>query len=65
MNEEIIKEVRKYVQSRWTLGRTHGVSHWDRVYENGQKLLTPEVNPLVVGLFAVVTRDRPLSQGNK
>lgn len=52
MNEEIIKEVRKYVQSRWTLGRTHGVSHWDRVYENGQKLLTPEVNPLVVGLFA-------------
>lgn len=26
--------------------------HWDRVYENGQKLLTPEVNPLVVGLFA-------------
>ena len=50
--EEIVKEVREYVQSRWTLGRTHGVSHWDRVYENGRKLLTPEVNPLVVGLFA-------------
>lgn len=49
---EIIEKVRGYIQSRWTLGRTHGVSHWDRVYENGQKLLTPEVNPLVVGLFA-------------
>ena len=48
----IVKEVRDYVKSRWTLGRTHGVSHWDRVYENGQKLLTPEVNPLVVALFA-------------
>ena len=49
---EIIEKVREYVQFRWTLGRTHGVSHWNRVYENGQKLLTPEVNPLVVGLFA-------------
>ena len=51
-NSDMVKEVREYVQSRWTLGRTHGVSHWDRVYENGQRLLTPEVNPLVVGLFA-------------
>lgn len=30
----------------------HGIRHWDRVYENGQKLLTPDVNLLVVGLFA-------------
>lgn len=30
----------------------HGIDHWDRVYNNGQLLLTPEVNPLVVGLFA-------------
>ena len=34
------------------LGALHGVRHWDRVYENGQKLLTPDVNPLVLGLFA-------------
>lgn len=30
----------------------HGLSHWDRVYNFGQQLLTPECNPLVVGLFA-------------
>lgn len=40
------------VQSRWTLGELHGIKHWDRVYENGRKLLTPEVNELVVALFA-------------
>ena len=50
--ETIIKDVREYVHSRWTLGVTHGISHWDRVYENGKRLLTPEVNALVVGLFA-------------
>ena len=50
--EKIISDVRNYVQARWEQGATHGVWHWDRVYENGMKLLTPEVNPLVVGLFA-------------
>lgn len=48
----IIREIRGYSHSMWTLGEIHGVKHWDRVYRNGQKLLTPEVNPLVVGLFA-------------
>ncbi len=38
--------------ARWTLGPTHGVGHWDRVYKNGQWLLTPDADPLVVGLFA-------------
>lgn len=53
IDRENMKEaLREYVHSRWKMGSTHGVSHWDRVYENGQKLLTPEVNPLVVGLFA-------------
>ena len=47
-----VEEIRRYVQARWTLGALHGIGHWDRVYENGQKLLTPDVNPLVVGLFA-------------
>ncbi len=49
---EIIQSIRDYVHSRWTLGETHGVSHWDRVYQNGQNLLTEETNSLVVGLFA-------------
>ena len=48
----IIEKIREYVHSQWTLGTLHGISHWDRVYENGQRLLTPEVNPLVLGLFA-------------
>ena len=52
MNNDLIIEIREYAMSRWTLGKTHGVSHWDRVYENGKMLLTPEVDPLVVGLFA-------------
>ena len=47
-----IEEIRRYVHAQWTLGKLHGIRHWDRVYENGQKLLTPDVNPLVVGLFA-------------
>ena len=50
--QKIIEEIREYVHSQWTLGTLHGISHWDRVYENGQQLLTPDVNPLVVGLFA-------------
>ena len=49
---KLIENIRRYVHAQWTLGSLHGVRHWDRVYENGQKLLTPEVNPLVVGLFA-------------
>lgn len=44
--------LREYVMSRWKLGRTHGVSHWDRVRENGMKLLTEEVDPVVVQCFA-------------
>ncbi len=50
--QKIIAEIRNYVHSRWKLGSMHGIRHWDRVYENGQKLMTPDVNPLVVGLFA-------------
>ena len=40
------------MQSRWMLSEVHGIRHWDRVYANGQKLLTAEVNPLVIALFA-------------
>ena len=51
-NEKLVREIRELVSSRWTLGPTHGVGHWDRVYANGRQLLTDGVNPLVVGLFA-------------
>ena len=47
-----VEKIRRYVQAKWTLGALHGIRHWDRVYENGQKLLTPDTNPLVIGLFA-------------
>lgn len=50
--QSIIEKLRRYVHAQWTLGALHGIRHWDRVYENGLKLLSPDVNPLVVGLFA-------------
>ena len=50
--QKIIEEIREYVHSQWMLGELHGIRHWDRVYENGRRLFTPGVNPLVVGLFA-------------
>ena len=49
---QIVEDIRRYVHSQWTLGALHGIRHWDRVYENGQKLLTPDTNPLVIGLLA-------------
>ena len=51
----VLKEVRKvrdFVAGRWTLESTHGISHWDRVYENGMKLVTDDVDPVVVQYFA-------------
>ena len=50
--KQIVKDIRAYVHSRLTLGSVHGLEHWDRVYDNGQKLLTPEVHSIVVELFA-------------
>lgn len=61
--QEIVKEIRQYVHSRWNLGETHGISHWDRVYNNGLKLITPEVNPLVVSLFAYLHDSCRLNDG--
>ena len=49
---QIVEDIRRYVHAQWTLGALHGIRHWDRVYENGQKLLTPDTNPFVIGLFA-------------
>ena len=53
--KQIVEDIRAYVHSSWTLGGEHGLKHWDRVYNNGQKLLThmtPEVHSIVVELFA-------------
>ncbi len=48
----LIIEIRSFVHSRWKLGEIHGIRHWDHVYKYGQRLLTEDVNPVVVGLFA-------------
>ena len=67
--EKIIEEIRRYMHERWTLDALHGIKHWDRVYENGQRLLTPEMNARVVGLFAYlhdscrIDNDRDLEHG--
>ena len=50
--KQLVEDIRAYVHSSWTLGCVHGLEHWDRVYDNGQKLLTPEVHSIVVELFA-------------
>lgn len=49
---DIIQQTREYVLAHKNVGGVHGIDHWDRVYENGQNLITTEVKPLVVGLFA-------------
>lgn len=61
--QEIVKKIRQYVHARWKLGETHGISHWDRVYDNGLKLITPKVNPLVVSLFAYLHDSCRLNDG--
>ena len=50
--EEIILRTREYALLHASIQGIHGVSHWDRVYQNGLRLITPEVKPLVIGLFA-------------
>ena len=47
-----IKKVREYVLRFSRANSCHGINHWDRVYDNAQLLLTPEVNSLVTGLFS-------------
>ena len=47
-----IQRVREYVLRHSYMSGFHGIEHWDRVYSNGQQLIVPGVNILVVGLFA-------------
>ena len=63
MDERILR-VRNYVLEHTKFNSSyHGIDHWDRVYNNGQLLLTPEVNPLVVGLFAYLHDSRRVNDG--
>lgn len=50
--EKSLRAVMNLVLERWSLGPTHGLGHWNRVYENGMKLITEEVDPVVVAFFA-------------
>ena len=61
--DKLVKDIRNYAHLRWTLGSLHGISHWDRVYRNAQLLITPEVNPLVVALFAYLHDSCRLDDG--
>lgn len=47
-----LSDVLDLVISRWTLGETHGIGHWKRVYENGMKLMTDDTDPAVLQYFA-------------
>lgn len=47
-----IEQIKQWAISRWTLGKTHGVSHWERVERNGLLLATPECDVTVIQLFA-------------
>ena len=47
-----IDKVKQFSAKGWALGVCHGVSHWERVEQNGLLLATDEVNTTVVRLFA-------------
>ena len=47
-----INQVKQWAVNRWTLGKLHGVSHWERVERNGLLLATPECDITVIRLFA-------------
>lgn len=47
-----INQVKQWAVSRWTLGELHGISHWERVEQNGLKLATADCDLNVIRLFA-------------
>lgn len=51
MDKRVLR-IRDYVRIHSNNSSLHGLYHWDRVYANGQQLLTEQVNSLVLGLFA-------------
>lgn len=52
VQDDRIKRVREYVLTDSRERGSHGIDHWDRVYANGQLLVSRKVKSLVVGLFA-------------
>lgn len=46
--EPHIQALREFSKGHCRYSIIHGVTHWDRVYNNGMRLLTPEVNANVV-----------------
>lgn len=63
----ITEELLRLVQDQFALSRTgiHGVSHWQRVYENGMRLAPlTGANPQVVELFAFLHDACRLSDGS-
>lgn len=56
--ESDIREVRKFALNGWRLGKTHGLSHWQRVERNGILLsinngcIREDINIKVVRFFA-------------
>lgn len=49
---ETISRIREWAIANLLNSNIHGVEHWDRVYDNGQKLANANVDLLVVGAFA-------------
>lgn len=47
-----IQALREFTKGHCRNSVIHGVTHWERVYKNGLRLLTPEVNANVVAAFA-------------
>lgn len=60
---DIINQIREWAFANSHPSFIHGIEHWDRVFYNGLKLLTPEVNSLVVGVFAYVHDSCRLNDG--
>ncbi len=59
---ELIAQIRKYYPLQWH--GTHGIVHWNRVYQNGVKLASQEgVNKKVVKLFSVFHDSQRLNEG--
>lgn len=52
MAQERISKIRDWALKNARYSNIHGVEHWDRVYQNGQRLASPDVDILVVGAFA-------------
>ena len=59
-----IEQIKQWAVSRWTLGETHGISHWERVERNGLLLATPECDVTVIRLFAYLHDSCRENDGN-